>query len=88
MRFGNMQFTILFALVSELNFTIHFDINEDSYDLFMFNGNHSLAHLFISNNTLNLVCNDNLNYVHKVSNVSRDGVLTFSWPDNAIMAGQ
>ena len=75
-----MLFTLLFVLVSDLDFSVKFNITNNSSDLFIFNGNNRSAHLFISENKLNLLCYDDSSIVHRQMNASY-GVLSYKWPD-------
>ena len=75
-----MIFTLLFALVGDLDFSIEYNITENTTDLFIFNGNNRSVHLFISNSVLNLICENGTNTVHKKMNIS-NGMMTYTWPD-------
>ena len=75
-----MIFTLLFALVGDLDFSIEYNIIENTTDLFIFNGNNRSAHLFISNSVLNLICENGTNTVHKKMNIS-NGMMSYTWPD-------
>jgi len=75
-----MIFTLLFALVGDLDFTLEYNVTKNTSDLFLFDGKNRSAHLFISNSILNLICQNETNIVHKELNISY-GMLSYTWPD-------
>ena len=77
-----MIYTLLFALVGDLDFSIEYNITENTSDLFIFNGKNRSVHLVISNSVLNLICENGTNTVHKEMNIS-NGMMSYNytWPD-------
>ena len=76
---SDMNFTVLFAIVSNLKFTLNFGVDQNTVqDYLFFHGRNSSAHLSRVNSTLTLyLYKENCYEVYKLDNVSHR--FEFSW---------
>ena len=75
-----MEFNILFAIATSLNFTIKFLILPDArQDFLFFAGQNSSAHLYRENNSVFLHLQNDTNYETYQTNIKNK--LEFSWQD-------
>ena len=75
-----MELALLFSLAQSLNFSINFDRSYDEIqDCFIFNGVQNSAHLYRSNNTLNLHVTNGSEFDTYQCNITED-MWSFIWP--------
>ena len=75
-----MKFSLIFYLVSELNFTLDFLVAQPHADLFIFNGNDSSAHLYVVNGTVRLQIYQEGGLISWKKDIN-ESILRYSWPN-------